>query len=197
MLFRSAAQDQPEAAVGHRVFFEDPLHAARDGAELVAVRLPEDQFARLKPSKSGGLTVPASVAAEARRASPAEIERFSSMRGAYEDAKAVRRSLTLIREDCVMPGEMSPVARILWRHVPEAAARAGVHIPKDEGGPVLSHFARDVERAAPVASYLSCREDAAFLGRVCTPGDPIRRSIEAAAQVDAARMSAMSASLSR
>ena len=76
--------------------------------------------------------------------------------------------MALDPSDCAMPGEMSPVARVLWRHVPEVAARVGVRIPDNEGGPVLQHMERDLSLARPVADYVGCREDALFLKEVCS-----------------------------
>lgn len=149
-------------------FVEDPTALSRTSGDVVLrVSVPSDHLATLRRSGDDGYMVPAALAKSARRVDAHELDSFVSMRNAYDEAKAVRRSMGLTKVDCALPGEMSPVARILWRHLPEAAARVGVNVPEGEGGALLEHFERDRERARPVASYLACREDAAFLAKVC------------------------------
>lgn len=189
MLFRSEPRSQsadwsPSRAVS---FVSDPATlGVRDGsADVLAVSVPADRMDRLRRSGSDGFVVPVDIARTASPLDDASISKFVTMRDAYEEAKVVRRSMALMKEDCAVPGEMSPVARLLWRHVPEAAARAGVAVPEGEGGPVLSHLERDIERSRPVAAHLSCREDAAFLAGLCdgtTPAIGIMRGMSRASR---------------
>lgn len=154
-------------------FAADPRSLPEDpSSDIMMVSIPADRFSSLRTAGSDGYIVPAAMARSAQVADAGQVETFCVMQDAYDKACQVRRSMVLERMDCVLPGEMSPVARILWRHVPEAAARVGVFVPGDEGGDILQHMGRDIERARPTASYLSCREDAEFLKEVCDGVSP-------------------------
>ena len=149
-------------------FATDPRSLSPDpSSEIVSISVPADSLASMRRSGSDGYMVPAALAKSPTTADEATLERFVALKDAYDDARAVRRSMMLSTIDCAIPGEMSPVARILWRHVPEVASRVGVAIGADEGGPVLQHMERDLAQARPVASYLACREDAQFLRETC------------------------------
>lgn len=175
-------------------FVDDPARAQRGERDaLLAVSVPAEQLATLRRSGLHGYMVPAPIARDAGPIDKQGMERFLAMRDAYAEAKLVRRSMGLTKVDCAVPGEMSPVARLLWRHLPEAAARVGVIVPEGEGGSVLEHLERDMERARPVASYLACREDAEFLTRVCdgtAPAVGVMRTLSGAARAVHARRAA-------
>lgn len=149
-------------------FVSDPRTLTPDpSSELVSITVPADSVGGFKRSGSDGYMVPASFAKSPVTADPSSLETFAIMKDAYDEAQAVRRSMGLTTVDCAIPGEMSPVARILFRHVPEVASRVGVGIGKEDGGPVLQHMERDLSLARPVSSYLACREDARFLRETC------------------------------
>ena len=193
MLFRS----EPKADLADwsparaTAFVEDPSAMMGDAQRgVIGVEVPADLVRTLRRTAEGGYMVPAHIARTAEPVDDRRMSTFLTMKDAYEEARNVRRSMGLTTVDCAMPGEMSPVARLLWRHLPEAAARVGVQVPDGEGGAVMQHLERDIERARPVSSYVACREDAAFLHRVCSGTDPatgVMRAMSGAAMSGAAR----------
>lgn len=195
-LFRAEPYADPTSWSPSRAcaFVDDPVRAGLgEGDTLLAVSVPAEQLATLRRSGTHGYMVPAAIARDAEPIDKEGMEMFMAMRDAYDEAKAVRRSMGLTKVDCAVPGEMSPVARLLWRHLPEAAARVGVNVPEGEGGSILEHLERDMERARPVASYLACREDAAFLAKVCdgtAPAVGVMRTLSGAARAVHARRAA-------
>lgn len=66
-----------------------------------------------------------------------EVEGFESPRiaaeRALEKARAVREALSLDRGDADRFKDVSPLARLTWKHVPDMAARFGVPIDRQEG----------------------------------------------------------------
>jgi hypothetical protein len=196
-LFRAEPKDRDAdwSPARASAFHEDPRSLAVHGAsDIIVVSVPADRLPSLKRTGTDGYMVPAALARDHSVAGQDEMERLVAMKDAYEQAKAVRRSMALTTVDCALPGEMSPVARVLWRHVPEVAARVGVNVAPEEGGPVLQHMERDVSLARPVSDYVSCREDAQFLKDVCSgvsTASAIMRDVAGVARPEPSRTAVM------
>lgn len=61
---------------------------------------------------------------------------YKDMKSLYEGARAVRINLCIFEGNADIPGEIAPLARMLWKHIPEMARREGVQIDeKREGYP--------------------------------------------------------------
>lgn len=176
-LFRAeptSRMERDEDAPRTATFVSDPASVMGKGEDwtVYSVRLSKEQMDRLKQKGANEFSVPASVVGKAVPLDRATVEKVAIMQKALEEARSARRSMVLDKVDCVIGGEMASVARLLWRHIPEAASRMGIEVSEDEGGPVLQFLGRDVERAAPVAATVACREDSAFLHRIASGEHP-------------------------
>lgn len=99
-------------------------------------KLPADQMARA----FGVQSLPVEPVARAQSAidlALRDVEGFESPRvaaeRALEKARAVREALSLDRGDADRFKDVSPLARLTWKHIPDMASRFGVPIGDREG----------------------------------------------------------------
>lgn len=179
LLFKSKS---PHPSEGGHWFTDDPGMIDFPAAGPVCgIRLTGAEATRLHPVH-GRYRIPDRIAARAESISDVEVERHGTMRQLYADARHMRRSLGLDPIECSIPGEMAPIARMLFRHIPEAAARVGVPIGTGEGGSDMQQFAVDLRRAAPVAEILSRQPDTAGMTFAVHPTAATRIMLEMAEQ---------------
>lgn len=104
------------------------------------------------------IIVPSDIAEKSKVLDQKEAHSRLLMTKLLKEARFVRQSMGIMPIDCAIGGEMAPLARILWRHIPEAASKMGLQKSKDEGGPVLHHFMKDLEKLSDNMPFMRMDE---------------------------------------
>jgi hypothetical protein len=171
----------------------------RRRADAIAL-LPEAELARSfgvsrLPSEPGR-RLEASLDLAAR-----EVEGFEGPRLAAERtldrARSVRDVLSIDRDDADRFRDVSPLARLVWKHVPEMAARIGVQLRPGEGyaegdaergnaGLAIHNSGADSRAASRIRMGFSQSVNGQIDALIGTDGSggAVRRLIESSAQIE-------------
>ena len=89
---------------------------------------------------------------------------FKDAKALYEAAREARINLCVFHGNADVPGEVSSLARMLWKHIPELAKRSGVAIQEDrEGHPpmvnasdkgLVTAIARDMDGGRALVDWM-------------------------------------------
>lgn len=121
---------------------------------------------------SSYVVIPSDIAEKSKVLDDNETANRVLMAKILKEARFVRKSMGIMPIDCAIGGEMAPLARILWRHIPEAASKLGFQKLKDEGGPVLHHLMKDMEKISEKMPFLRMNEEGAFVKAIHDKSHP-------------------------
>jgi hypothetical protein len=89
---------------------------------------------------------------------------FENANSMLEGARKARLNLCVFHHDAQVPGEVASISRLLYRHIPELARRAGAQLEPNEGHPpgievqdkyLVDMISKDVAAGRDVVAWLN------------------------------------------